>query len=401
MKVINLKIKNISTFIVGFFIFLLLKPSFSWNYINSISQIITLAVVSYFWINLNKNSSTNLLFLIFFGSVLILAAISKNSNVLGLFMFLLMAAVPFISSIPALKLYNSFKSIFAFVLVISLILYVLILIGIPITPKYISPLNSVKSYSYLSYPLLVIPVVPDYSMLNFRFHGPFDEPGVIGTIGIIILYIEKFKINKIQNAVILIAGLLTFSLFFYISSFIYLIINLNRKYSFWGLILLIIVVSYTFENDFLNKIIWNRFSWDVDRNTLAGDNRTSTFLDSYFDQIKGTSTFYWGGASVSTLANFEESSSYKNAIISYGFIPCFLYGLFFLIFGYWRLKLTKEYILYILIFIGTLYQRPMLFYIYFIFLFTIYTLDQNKLKINYILNKSEKDLVNKLLRDSS
>ena len=81
--------------------------------------------------------------------------------------------------------------------------WLLLFFGIPVPGKIIAPLNAVKTYNYIAYPFLVIPnylgAGLDVYFQSLRFCGPFDEPGVVGTIAGLMLYIDNFNLKDKRN----------------------------------------------------------------------------------------------------------------------------------------------------------------------------------------------------------
>lgn len=377
MKISNQKLIGFS---IGFLLFIQLFPSFYWNYIGTFNPLLSLILVSLLWTQVKKISGLDSIFLFGFVAILVTASICKGSNVLGLIMFSLLSAIPFIKEKTFYSVYHYFKGIYSIVLMISIFVFALVLLGVPIPNERILPLNAVKDWSYFSYPLLVIPDVPAFSSTNYRFHGPFDEPGVVGTISLMMLFIDRFNLKNWKNIVIFISGIISFSLFFFVTAILYAIFTLKKKYSIILITMAAILGVYTYENEFLNAMLWNRLTWDENKGSFAGDNRSSSSLDDYYDQIKGTSTYYWGGTDSETLAKFSESASYKNAVLLYGFIPCFMYVIFFLLLAFKHMDIGKSFLIFAILLIGTLYQRPGFFYANFIFLFAMF-IQVNKKRI--------------------
>lgn len=88
--------------------------------------------------------------------------------------------------------------------------------------RVINALNTLKSYDYMAYAFFVMPS-KTFDILP-RFFGMYDEPGVVGTIAGAILMTRQFNFKKWINIPIFIAGILSFSLFFYVIFAIYVIL---------------------------------------------------------------------------------------------------------------------------------------------------------------------------------
>ena len=320
-------------------------------------------------------------------------AFLNGLNLFGIFAVVLLAAIPFVKEQFLKMSYVYFRNIYAMIMLFSLVVFLLLILGTPIPYNIIPPLNELKPYDYTAYPFFVIPGY-GLSAVNQlgRFCGPFDEPGVVGTIGAVLLYIEKFNLKKWQNIIILISGLISFSLFFYLATLIfavYFVVVSNSRFiiKLLTVIGLIFLLFFSFQNEDMNDYIWSRVQWDSEKSTIVGDNRALDDLESYFNKIQGTKVFYWGLGLIdkNLMKSFDNSAGYRNAILRYGFVGSALYCLFFFLFAYKQIGYRREYLLFLLIFILTLYQRPGLLVIHYIYLFVV-----------FIMLNSKRELLNEL-----
>lgn len=372
---------NFKSLFVGFLLLLLLQPFFIWSNINVVSIIAMLVLFFIFILDFRLNSNFDLLLLFFFTLSLMIGAIDAGSNLIGIFFMMLLIVAPFIKFNVAYKYYRAFKLIYSTILFFSIISFILVIflkVGLPY--KLIPPLNTLKDHYYAVYPFLVTPYLGN-SLLDvsiYRFCGIFDEPGVVGTISALFLFAERFQLKNKQNMIIFVSGLLSLSLFFYIASFIYLAIYSSNKVRIIQLFLIVIFYIFTSSNPVLNTMIWGRVKWDENNKTIAGNNRSSSDLDDYYEQIKGSQTYYWGGTDADILLSFSGDASYKNLILTYGIIPCILYIVFFIMFAYKYLYRKKEVLAFLLVFFLTLYQRPSIYNFVYIFLFSAYIIIGNE-----------------------
>ena len=108
---------------------------------------------------------------------------------------IILAAVPFGSKRFMVNVFDRYKTLYSIIIGISILVWLLLFFGIPVPGKIIAPLNAVKTYNYIAYPFLVIPnylgAGLDVYFQSLRFCGPFDEPGVVGTIAGLMLYIDN------------------------------------------------------------------------------------------------------------------------------------------------------------------------------------------------------------------
>ena len=140
-----------------------------------------------------------------------------------------MCSVFFIQNSKVLQYYESYKTFISIFLLISLVVYFAVLwLNIDLPYNSIKTLNSVKPDDYRAYPFLAV-YDSDYGFVRYRFCGPYDEPGVIGTMVSIILYGERYNLKDYRNLVLFIAGICSFSMFFFVVTAIYYIV-FKRKY---------------------------------------------------------------------------------------------------------------------------------------------------------------------------
>ena len=111
------------------------------------------------------------------------------------------------------RVYDSFFSIYSILILLSLVAWFLLPSGLLPNLGVISSFDADDRW-FIHYPLLVI----ERSFEALRFNGPFDEPGVVGTIGAIFLCINKFNLKDIRNVVVLATSLLSLSFFFCLSN---------------------------------------------------------------------------------------------------------------------------------------------------------------------------------------
>lgn len=383
---------NMAALMVGIMFFLLIKPYFVWSWILLTygGILMDLVLMLFLWTQIRRLSPQNLLMIICFLFVLFIMALQGQYTIIGIIAILVYAIIPFIKPSFMKDSYGYLVNIYAFVIGLSLIVWTMVQIGIPVPSTNIAPLNALKPYDYLQYPFLVIPsfseLSVDSALRTFRFCGPFDEPGVVGTMGALMLYIGKYNIRKWQYLIILLSGFASMSLFFYASTAIYLFyyIFVNKVRFIYRLLVICGIVSFyilTQENEIVSNLIYERVKWDNSSNSIAGDNRAHENLQAYYELIKGTHEYYWGVGDRELLKTFNGSASYKNAVLEYGLIPCLLYLIFFICLAYQRIGLRREFFLFVGIFLITLFQRPGFLISQYIFLFSMliemYARDRN------------------------
>jgi ABC-type multidrug transport system fused ATPase/permease subunit len=366
-------------FISGLLLFLLLDPYMTWPYQSLMFFFVTVPLLGIFWYHQRVLNVRNTVLFLSFAAILLLAAACKRSNLFGMLAFFLFSIIPFMSRSFTKATYRYFKNIYVLVLFIGLLVWILVFLKLPVPHGIIPPMNTLKDYYFDSYPLLVIPhtfhITIESIYASFRFCGPFEEPGVVGTISLLILLVEDFNLKDKKNIVLLLTGLLSFSIFFYVASFMFALYYMvfNRKWK-WGIIVVLcsaLFFGFTYKSPFFKQLLWERLEWNSEKKSIAGDDRSGEEMDAYFNKIKGTSIYYFGTPDHKLLTYFSSNASYKNSVLTYGILSCGLYLLCFSLLALLRIGARKEWLLFVAVLVLTLYQRPSFFSINYIFLFVM------------------------------
>lgn len=357
----------IKDYVFAFLIFLQCQPVYIWDAYGKVSLIIT--VIIFFFLrpqNTLYKEQGILLFLVFLGTVFY--RLNPYFSLLRFLVFISYFAFFNIRKEIINRYYNAFKNILSILLLLSIITYILTLFGFDFPYKIIDPLNELKNHGYKQYTFLI---VPNTFIPSFRFHGVFDEPGVVGTLMGVILYIEKFNINDRRNLIFVISGILSFSFYFICISLIYFILISNKKIK----IILIIVFSLfyitTKNNEIINEYIWERFTINSNTGKLAGINRNSVDFDEYYKKVRWT-TDYFIGIGDQNINKYASSSSYKIAVLRDGALFIFIIYIYMMIYGYIYIFNKRDLLMYIILISLTLYQRPVFFDHEYIFLFAVF-----------------------------
>lgn len=204
-----------------------------------------------------------------------------------------------------------------------------------------------------------------------RLCGPFNEPGYWGTVLALILTVEGYKINK-ANIVLFIAGVFSWSLAFFI------IVSVNILYRYhnkiWKMLFVLIIMAGlmgTFLADNPNvEHMTTRMSFDSQGNWV-GNNRSNEGIDKGLrDTVMSEYILFGHGTGYASTLTNQPFATYKTLIIEYGIMGTLLmYGaIFFLAIREAQDKFDAIWL--ILMFIFSLYQRPIIFLsIYFIILY--------------------------------
>ena len=363
--------------LVAFLLYLLLFPYFIWNYLGLLNWFVTIPIILLLIINKSKKTS-NYSWCFFFLLIALFAGLCNRQHILGLFFTAATSLVFLVDDIFLFKVYHRFKLIYVCLITISLISALLVLLNISIPYRIIPPpSNNTFEVDFIAYPLFVKPDMLFWEYKDLRFNGLFDEPGVVGTQACLFLAIENFNLRKIGNIMILISGIFSMSLFFYVTIALYSIykVSLNTNIrTYWKILTFIIItlaIIYTYNNPAMHFLIWDRLQWDSANNTISGNNRAELGLIDYVNNLKGTDAYLFGVGDKTIIERYNESASIYNQILKYGFISVFSYICFFVVMAMSKIKIKKNILIFIFIFVATMYTRPTMFLFVRLFMFYV------------------------------
>ena len=383
-----------SNVLISYFSALLLlctiPPSFAWNNIIPGLAAVMFAVLIIGDIvakGLNKHIWLPCCFLVLYAIYAFLSSFNFNG-----FLFILSIPLLFFAKDSIhLDTYKAFKNIFALLLVVSILMYILVVfLNAPISGNEIKPLNEGKTDVFIHYPFLV--TVVRFGVVVPRFQCIFDEPGVVGTMCAIILAAEKYNLKDKINYVFLISGILSLSLFFFLICGVYVLLNAKMKYKIIVAILVMAFYVVFADNDILNDLVFQRFIFDDGE--AFGDNRSAQGFDSFYEGFRKSPDYLWGlGAGKGELLN-EGGSSYKQVIVDFGLIFFLFYMVIFLFLCKFMKMRTKDAIFMLFVISGVMYQRPfvgLLHWSFLLYVSCVYTYTMfprvNRAKQNIILQK--------------
>lgn len=344
---------NFISYIYGFSMFLLLMPYFTWEHRKLLKLFILPLLFVIGMLNRRKVEKLDLFIIPIFSLFLIYIELPIQQSL----SFLLTQSLLVFFIVDRNKLveyFECFKLFFTISLFLSLITYFLVIFSVPLNYNLIDPLNPLKTVLYQQYTFLVF---PDTLLDNLipRFCGLFDEPGVVGTVAGIILFAERCNLKKLKNIILFVAGIFSFSLFFFILVFVSLLIFHKKKVVFIFLSLFTLFFVLTKEDPVLDKYIWERM--EMEDGKLKGDDRSEKGLDEYFERFIHSDNFLWGTGKIS----YAASASYKQFVIRYGLIFSISVLIFFVVLTAQINKNIKGIFVSLLLFLFLMYQRPFIF----------------------------------------
>lgn len=261
---------------------------------------------------------------------------------------------------------KTITNLFAVIVLVSLFFFVLWFIGISLPSTLLN--NHPDSFysQFTNYYFFII--IGDFGILT-RFQSIFTEPGHLGMIMSLLLYINSYNYRKWQCWVFLISLLWSFSLAAYIlyviGFIIYKIANSKNsvlatiKTMFIGLVAIIMSITFyiSFPDTLLSTLILSRLEFDDERG-IAGNNRNNASFMKYYKTFEKKNTYIWGIGpnNYSKLPIAAGNSSYRVFIVQYGLIGISL----LLLFGISIVKRspTKLFWGLLILYCFSFYQRP-------------------------------------------
>ena len=261
-----------------------------------------------------------------------------------------------------LFIYNTLSLILA----ISLVCFFLVLAGVPIPNlgRIVHPTS--QFYWYINYLFVII------GCYDIRFNGIFCEPGHLGMIIAFLIYIDGFKFNKKSTIILFITLLCTLSLAGYVLlgiGYFFHLLNNNFKKTIINILKIgciiplfyIPIKSYNNGNNLINELIFQRLEYDETSGTIAGDNRASNSLKSYYNSLTIDEFLFGVGQkkfSEDSSTGLYAGSGYRIFIITNGIISVLITFFFYLnIVLYYNINIRKEYIFLLIIYSLAFIQR--------------------------------------------
>lgn len=220
-------------------------------------------------------------------------------------------------------------------LTLSMLFYILYIIGAPLPSSSIS--HPTLDYTYIQYPFLLVDD-RQFQLFIPRFNSVCLEPGHLGTIGSLLLLAQIGNWKKWYNIVILIATLFSFSLAAYGLMFINLFViawtkgkKILPSIIGIGLVCATIAAGATLYNDgdnLVNTLILDRLEVEDDGN-ISGNNRVTDEFQAEFDKYIESSDIILGRGGSLTKFGFGNSG-YKVYLYDYGLIATLLVVIFYI-----------------------------------------------------------------------
>jgi len=259
-------------------------------------------------------------------------------------------------------LINYFTKGFAILVSISLLGWILFLLGVPLPNK---PIYLSEDYYFDNYYFFITQIsqIRQISFIDIlpRFSSVFLEPGYLGMISTFLVIANRFDLKRKAVLIIFIGVVFSFSLAAYIvliiSFFFWLVINSKRPIqNILFLSMFLLLIYYFFikfnagENAFNNYII-KRLIYD--NGQISGYNRFTIDLDSFYQHFLSTDKKYFGFGIVEfgkMTWSSGGNAGYKVYILQHGIVGALLIFLFY-ISMVWNIKSKLVWILLIAYFL--------------------------------------------------
>lgn len=374
MEIIRKTYKSIYLWFLAFNVFLATNPYFLWDAFSfhKLLFIINFPLAFYFF---TKNIKINNIF--FFFLFFLLAVYWSLPGENGEFNFSM--AVFFVlilmlmDSQSRADTFNNFSVLFAYSMLPGLIIYLLFIAGLSPEPEKVvrEHLGMFISYDKYFFSLFSHDWDP-IGLITFpRFSGIWDEPGYVGTISAFLLIADKVNLRKKRNIFLLLGGIISYSLAFYVLIGLYFFLNYSMDVIRWifhfrlkQFVIIFLVfgsfISFTYTPHY-NIFLSRRITLEEGK-FIAGNNRESMAFQSAYNEFlqKKILTTFFGLGSNAFLKVTAGDSTYKSMIYDKGYFGFFISITLMISYGLITSR-KKESILFSFLFVLSWYQRPALF----------------------------------------
>ena len=257
------------------------------------------------------------------------------------------------------RVFGLFYRMFLVMAVVSIFVWVCYFLKVDIGFKqelyYSQPKDGGKLYYYRWFIFAIY-----NSFKSYRLCGVFNEPGALGTLCALLFICTYEKSTIFEKIILLMTGVLSFSMAFFFLIFMYVTIRICLKRpSNIIFIALFAVVFLTIPNiDFHNENLNNTAArFKLTDTGLAGNNRTTAAFDNEYKEFL-KSDDVWLGKGVGYPMENGNSSWKSHYMIPFGIVGTVgLLGMWIgaaLHYGNGK----RDSLIYIVLFMASLYQRP-------------------------------------------
>jgi hypothetical protein len=317
----------------------MLQSIFAWflwgTFMAFFVQIITiLSALFLFYHNKFKIKLTrgNLIILItlFIVQIYMVRELKPASLSLAFLRFINIFCVLIINDKVKFEIFKFITNSISILLGISLMGWVLYLVGIPLPYVAID-----SSYGpYLNYFFFIVYDESSYFSIIPRFSSIFLEPGYLGMITSLIIIAHQFRFNKISLKILFASTIFSFSLAAFLvlilSYIIYLSFSSNRFLLYLTLLIILLFSLYQISLEYNSgeNAIYNYLfkRLEFSDGEISGYNRFSSDLEAYYYKfVRGDNLFFGIGEQEFRRINWDGGNAgYKVFIIQYGILGTIL-----------------------------------------------------------------------------
>lgn len=378
--------EKITSWLFAFFAVLSLWPFFSWKWPVIPISFIILAYFAYgcsllFLYRSNFSLSGFFVFIVLFFVFLIFSLRPGGTppwfNYYSFFSLLILL-------LPINKILDvaaRFRILFAFSLIPGIFVYVLLLVGFDLPYTVLEAHNELKESLGIFYRDYGVTVALSHLILEIgnstiiRFSGIYDEPGLLGTISALFLLADRFNMKSKINIILLISGVISVSLVFYIFTIVGFLMQSNKKII--GIIFIIVLGVGVYNTPIYDNYLAKRFETSSSDGVIA-DNRVSDCFKAEYEKFASSDSEVQllGEGNNAHLSTMCDVSSYKMYIYDYGYIGILVIAIALIIQYAYPLLVTgnifryiKSSLFFVFCFFISYYQRPVLFNLAFCLIF--------------------------------
>lgn len=286
-------------------------------------------------------------------------------GIVGIFILMLYLLI---SHPIKINVYIILKNIFVLMSALGILGYVSYIIGIPLPHTQVEYYDG-DDWTYINY---YFTILFNDGAGWVRLCGLFNEPGLLGTVLGLILVAEGLNFKKKANIILIVAGVLSFSLAFFLTLAIYFLLKDSNKLSKWPIVVLVVgIYLYVIPNIHTGNLyidnILSRLAFEDGH--MVGDNR-SHGLNYLLATTISSGNAMWGNG-MGYVSSFElNTSSFQTIIIDNGIVGFSILYILLMLICLARYRQSRQALLYIIVFFINVYQRPNIYSIlYFTLLF--------------------------------
>lgn len=269
------------------------------------------------------------------------------------------------------NVFEYFLKFFAISLIPAMIFFLLNALGFNLPSEVIESTQEIKINSSQQYRHYFGCVFREniYNITRIKqLCGIYDEPGLAGTTAALLLVANKFNFQKNKmNWVLVIGGIMTMSLAFFMICAIYYVAFLfftkdkKKLYTILGVgVATTVLLMVLNNNDIFQRNVLARLSIDM----LFNNNRTSEAFDALFGAFINSNNIWFGYGNGNPIFNTVDASSYKVLLFNFGIIGFVLIVGWFAFWGYSKSRKNIDALILATVFILSIYQRPWIMYLY-------------------------------------